>query len=89
MKALKIEKINEYDYLFVDKNKKKYSLNIEFYTEKKPTVGDTIYFDDEILEEKNIFAFGDFYKDLNVEEKDIIKVVKSDGVEYYLQRYYG
>ncbi len=89
MKMLIIKQVNEYDYLFVDKEGKRYSLNIEFYTDNKPVVGDIIYFADEVLKEKNIFAFGEVFNDPNVEEKDIIKVVKNDGSEYYLQRYYG
>ena len=88
MRMLILKQINGYNYLFVDKNDKEYCLNIEFYTEDKPKVGDIIYFADEVLEEKNIFAFGDFYDDPNVEEKDIIKVVRGSK-EYYLQRYYG
>ena len=87
MKKLKIVYIDNYDYTFVDTNNKNYKLNIEFYC-KKPVVGDTIYFPNELLDEVNMFAFGEIHDDPNRSEVDIIKVVTKDS-EYYLQRYYG
>lgn len=88
MKKLKIVKIDNYDYTFVNSNGKNYTLNIEFYCEYKPSIGDIIYFPDDLLKEVNLFAFGDIYDDPNMEETDMIKVVSGDR-QYYLQRYYG
>ena len=88
MKKLIVKEINNYDYIFVDSNNKEYMLNIEFYTDNKPSKNDIVFIPDEILNEKNLFSFGDIYDDPNRSEEDMIKVVTKDG-EYYLQRYYG
>ena len=50
-----------------------------------PQVGDYLTLPEEIIEEENIYTFGDIY-DKN--QDDIIKVERNNNV-IYLQRYYG
>ena len=87
MKKVRIVKIDKYNYTLFDGNNY-YIKNIEFNSQFKPNVNDIVYISKKILDEKNLFAFGDLYKDKNVTEEDIIKVVSSNN-EYYLQRQYG
>lgn len=88
MKKAKLIKINEYDYVFSDEKDRQYTINIEFYGSNLPKIGDVIYFPDKILDEKNIYAYGELKEDKNLEADDLIKVVSGEK-QYYLQRYYG
>ena len=81
MKKVKLIKINEYDYEFEDLKGNKYTLNIEFYGDKLPKEGDTLYFPDKILYEKNLYAYGELKEDKNLDDEDLIKIVSS-GTEY-------
>ena len=88
MKRTIIKKIDNYDYVLVDDNNRVYILNIEFYSKYKPMVGDTIYFSEEILNKKNLYAFDEVYNTIGVSLDDIIKV-EHDNKNYYFQRRYG
>ena len=88
MKKIIIEKIDNYDYTLVDKDGNYYIKNIEFYSKYKPVIGDIIYLSDNILNEINLYAFDEVYKNNNVDIDDIIKVIHNDE-EYYFQRRYG
>jgi hypothetical protein len=83
-----IKEINKYDYTLVDNQNNEYVINIEFYSNYKPQLGDVIYFDDIIINETNLYAFDEVYDTKNIDIKDIIKVVHEDK-EYYFQRRYG
>ena len=88
MRKLVVQKVEQYDYSLVDENGVVYQLNIEFYTKYKPKINDIVYVDEKLLEEVNLYAFGELEKTGNIEEKDIIKVVNKEN-EYYFQRVYG
>ena len=89
MKKVVIKEINNYDYTLVD-NDNIYVKNIEFYSKYKPNIGDTIYLDDNIINDINLFAFDDLYDRNLVKKEDIIKVINKDqNKEYYLQRRFG
>lgn len=85
MKKVIVKNIDNYLYTLEDSNKKIYEINIQFY-DTKIDIGDTIYIDDKVLEEVNIYAYGPLLEEANVE--DLIKIVK-DNKNIYLQRYYG
>ena len=88
MQKLIIKEINNYDYILIDENNKKYVINIEFYSKYKPQVNDIVYLDDSILEEVNLYAYDEVYGIRDIDIIDIIKVV-SNNKEYYFQRRYG
>ncbi len=64
---------------------KTYIKNIEFVGYIF-NVGDVLFLPDEVLEEDNIYTYGKIVDGKDV--KNLIKVV-SNGVDYYLERYYG
>ena len=88
MKKVIIKKIENYNYTLVDSDNNVYIKNIEFYSNYKPIVGDTVYFDDKILNENNLYAFDEIYDQNNILVEDIIKIIHDDK-EYYFQRRYG
>ncbi len=88
MKKVKIKEIDNYDYILIDSNNNEYVKNIEFTGNYKPMVGDIIYLSDRILNEINLFSFGEIYDKYNIELDDVIKVIAGEK-EYYFQRQYG
>ena len=88
MKKVIIKEINNYDYTLIDSDNNSYKLNIEFYSNYKPTINDIIYIDDKILNNINLYAFDEIYDKNNVLKEDIIKIVSNDK-EYYFQRRFG
>jgi hypothetical protein len=87
MKKVVIKEIDGYNYTLVNNNKE-YVKNIEFYDTYKPVVGDIIYISDNILNETNLYSFGEIYDPKNYSNGDIIKVISKDK-EYYFQRRFG
>ncbi len=87
MKKVVIKEIDGYNYTLVNNNKE-YVKNIEFYDTYKPVVGDIIYISDNILNETNLYSFGEIYDPKNYSNDDIIKVISKDK-EYYFQRRFG
>ena len=87
MIKLRVIDKNKYDYLLEDNENNKYKINIEFY-DIEVNIGDYIYLNEKILDEKNIYTFGPLIEDKNIKEEDIIKIIKNNE-EIYLQRYYG
>ena len=83
-----IRKINNFDYTLVDESGITYTINIEFYSNYKPVVGDIIYLSKEILINKNLYSFDEVYNTNNIDIIDVIKVVHQDN-SYYFQRIYG
>ena len=83
-----VKSINNYDYTLVDNQNNEYVINIEFYSNYKPQLNDIIYFDNIIIDKTNLYAFDEVYDTMNIDIKDIIKVVHEDK-EYYFQRRYG
>ena len=84
MKRLKIIKKEGYDYT-LEYDGHEYIKNINFY-DIDVNIGDYIYLNDDLLNEKNVFTFGPVKKGVTIE--DAIKIVKGDK-EIILQRYYG
>ena len=71
----------------------RYTLNNEYFIDielfdYQLQVNDKIYLDKRLLNKNILYRFGKTYKDSNIKEKDIIKVVR-DNEKFYLQRYYG
>ena len=86
MKRVRITKITEtYELTLVDEHGKQYIKNIEFY-DTEVSVGDYIYFPEEVLAEINIFQYGPIIEDND--PIDLITIIH-DGKEVHLQRYYG
>ena len=89
MKRVIIKDINNYNYELLDEENNIYIKNFEFYG-NKPSIGDSLYLDESILNDINLFAFDDLFDSNKVRKEDIIKVVnKDDNNEYYLQRRFG
>ncbi len=89
MKKLTIIEQNNYDYVLIDNTNNKYKMNIEFYGDYKPCIGDDVYIDEKLLNEVNLYQFGEVYNTNNYEIDDFIKVVTLKKKEYYFQRQYG
>lgn len=90
MKRVIVKDINNYNYILLDEDGNTYNKNCEFYGNYKPNIGDTLYIDESILNDINLFAFDDLFDSNKVRKEDIIKVVnKDDNNEYYLQRRFG
>ena len=87
MKKMIIQNIDNYDYTLTD-NDNIYVLNIEFYSNNKPSVGDIIYISEKVLNEKNLFAFDEVYDAKNISLDDLIRVIHDDK-NIYFQRIYG
>lgn len=85
---LKIVKIDGNDYILETENEEKILKNIEFYIEDKPKVNSYIYMSKNIINEKNIFQYGDIVNYNNINSDEIIKI-ENENNEYFLQRYYG
>ena len=93
MIKLRIINIDNYNnYILEDNNKKIINLIIEFLGDKIPAVNDTIYINDKILKEKNLYTYGPlnskYSKNIDITEEELIKIITAKE-EYYLQRYYG
>ena len=85
MKKVKVIDINNYNYTLVDNNDITYIVNIEFY-DIKVDIGDYIYLPNEVLKEKNLYAYGPIEHNTSID--NLIKIIK-DNKEIYLERYYG
>ena len=88
MQKVKIDKINDYNYILIDKDHNIYEKNIEFYCQYIPQVGDIIYLSDDILRETNLYAFDEIHDETNLNINDVLKVVSEDK-KYYFQRIFG
>ena len=60
---------------------------MEFYNSYKPQIDDTIYLDESVINDVNLFAFDEIYNPKILNKKDVIKVVGKE--EHYLQRRFG
>lgn len=85
-----IKSINDYDYI-LDNGNEDYLVNIEFYN-IVPKIGDIIYIDDKLVNEKvlNIGLLDSKYGlDItDISDNDFI-FLESSGKKYYLKRIYG
>ena len=88
MLKLKIFEINNYNYILLDDENKKYNLNIEFYG-FIPQVNDLVYIYEKNIKENILYTYGPVGdKYTKNEYEDIIKIER-DNKYVYLQRYYG
>ena len=93
MIELRIIKIDGYNYYLVDKNKKMYNLNIEFYdVDKNPSINDLIYINEKMLSER-VLSFGSikgiYGRNIESELDEDILVIKIGDEYIFLKRYYG
>lgn len=99
MEELKIIGINYYDYELINNIGQIYNLKLEFFDiEKKPQVGNIIYMNKELLNEKYEgysidYTFGDMKSEygksnISLNDIDVIKII-IDDFEIYLKRLYG
>ena len=94
MKELKVLGKDGYRYILIDKDNKKYDLNIEIVdTDYNIMIGDIMYISTEIVDRERIFTFGKINSDYGVNMEDIndqeIVVFSRDNVKYYFKRIYG
>lgn len=86
MEKVKIINITDQIYTLENEDKNIYKKAFQFMNTKYiPNIGDIITIDESILEENNIYTFGDIY---NKNKEDIIKIDSNNSI-IYLQRYYG
>lgn len=86
MKELMIEKIQGCSYTLKDENGNTYIKDFIFYTEV-PKENDTMIIPENILEEVNVFNFGQVDEN-NIKKEELIKIITEEK-EYYIQRIYG
>lgn len=85
MKVISIDGIN---YILETPTGNRLTKSIIFYTNQKPNVNNYIYMSKKILNETNIFQYGELYN-LNTISKDEVIKIEFDDDEQLLQRYYG
>lgn len=85
---LKIIEIEGYNYILETDEGKRVSKNIDFHIESNPTLNSYIYMSENIINEKNIFQYGEILNFNNINSDEIIKI-ENGMEEYFLQRYYG
>ncbi len=89
MIKLMIKSKDEYsNYVLEDNNNKKYEVNINFIDVELPTIGDYIYIPEEVLKENVSLNYGLIDKSDNVDEEDLILMIRNNN-KIYLQRFYG
>ena len=86
MKKLKIEKIEGCLYTLKDENENTYIKDFIFYVEQ-PKENDIMLIPENILEETNIFNFGQV-DETSLNKEELVKVITQEK-EYYIQRIYG
>jgi len=85
---MRIVHIDNYDYTLESEKGSRLIKNIHFETNIKPKINDYIYMGEKIINEVNIFVYGEVNNLSKLTEDEIIKLEGQD-YEYYLQRYYG
>lgn len=85
---LKIVEIDGFNYILETETGKIILKNIDFYIENKPKLNSYIYMSKNIINEKNLFQYGDIINFNDINPDEIIKIENEDN-EYFLQRYYG
>lgn len=85
---LKIVEIEGYNYILETAEGKRVSKNINFYIKNKPTLNNYIYMSKNIINEINLFQYGDIINFNDINPDEIIKI-ENEKEEYFLQRYYG
>ena len=96
MIELKIVKIDNDNYSFVDRDNNLYNLNIKFYDiDSNLVLGDYIYMNREFLDSKITLRFGKitskYGKEISLGNIDEVIVIRksNDDEEIYLKRIYG
>lgn len=94
--GLKIIKIDNDNYTFIDSNNNIYNLNIKFYDiDNNLSIGDYIYMNIDYLDSKITLRFGKvtskYGKDVSLDNIDEVIVIKKNNYdeEIYLKRIYG
>jgi hypothetical protein len=86
MKKVTIKNINECSFELEDESGNKYIKDFIFYVEQ-PKENDIMLIPENILEEINIFNFGQV-DETNLNKEELVKVITQEK-EYYIQRIYG
>lgn len=87
-KKMKVIDLKNNNYVLEDNNGVIKSKNLNFLINDIPKIGDYIFMNDKIVDEINIFEYGNIYDFSKITENEIIKI-KTTKNEYFLQRYYG
>ena len=86
MKKVTIKKINGCSFELEDELGNKYIKDFIFYVEQ-PKENDIMLIPENILEETNIFNFGQV-DETSLNKEELVKVITQEK-EYYIQRIYG
>ena len=86
MKKVIIKKINGCSFGLEDESGNTYIKDFIFYVEQ-PKENDIMLIPENILEETNIFNFGQV-DETNLNKEELVKVI-TQAKEYYIQRIYG
>ena len=86
MKKLVIKEINGCSYELSDESGNTYIKDFIFYIEQ-PKENDIMLIPENILQETNIFNFGQV-DETNINKEELVKVITQEK-EYYIQRIYG
>lgn len=94
MIELEVVDKNGYRYTLIDKDDKKYDLNIEVMdTEYDIMIGDIMYISTEVVNKERMFTFGKIGSEYGASMNDIndkeIVVFMRDNIKYYFKRIYG
>lgn len=87
MIKLQIIDINSNEYLLRDDQGNLIRKNL-FFNEEQPKITDYIYLTESIINEVNIFYYGEIYNSNSTKVDEII-IIESKESSYVLQRYYG
>ena len=94
MIELEVVDKNGYRYTLIDKDDKKYDLNIEVMdTGYDIMIGDIMYISTEVVNKERMLTFGKIGSEYGVSMNDIndkeIVVFMRDNIKYYFKRIYG
>ena len=88
MIKLKIKNKDKYSNYVLESNNKKYDVNINFMDAILPSVGEHIYMPEKVLNENVSLNYGIIEDSSNINEDEIIVLVKNNN-KIYMQRFYG
>ena len=88
MIKLVIKNKDEYSNYVLEGNNETYDVNINFMNVELPAIGDYLYIPEKVLKEKVSLNYGIIENSNNIDEEELMVIVKNNN-KIYLQRLYG
>ena len=88
MIKLTIKSKDNYSNYVLEGNNETYDVNINFMDVELPAIGDYLYIPEKVLKEKVSLNYGIIENSNNIDEEELMVIVKNNN-KIYLQRFYG